>query len=381
MYQVDAIGTGTATITTDYYGTKKSFVVNVIKPDIKLSLDTTSYSGTAGEVYQFLIYTNDREAIEEVKSSNPEVTEVKLKDADDPRGIKYEIQGLKAGNSTISVTAGGKTVSFVATYKAVDYALDTTTWQMNEGEVYQFLALIKDKTNKESPKVWSSDESKAKVYVKNLNDSRGYLYEVKALEKGYVTIYTEFYGTRKSFIIKIGSLYEISGQTLFSAMDLQKFYLSKLPIGITYPEFYKNSDAPTLSDFCRIYYEEAVAENIKPEVAFCQAMLETNWLRYTGDVKIDQYNFAGIGATGGGNPGNKFTSVREGIRAQIQHLKCYANNEALVNPCVDPRWGNWLRGKAPYVEWLGKQENPFGTGWATGKGYGYNIVNMIYSIK
>ena len=381
MYQVDAIGTGTATITTDYYGTKKSFVVNVIKPGIKLSLDTTSYSGTAGEVYQFLIYTNDREAIEEVKSSNPEVTEVKLKDADDPRGIKYEIQGLKAGNSTISVTAGGKTVSFVATYKAVDYALDTTTWQMNEGEVYQFLALIKDKTNKESPKVWSSDESKAKVYVKNLNDSRGYLYEVKALEKGYVTIYTEFYGTRKSFIIKIGSLYEISGQTLFSAMDLQKFYLSKLPIGITYPEFYKNSDAPTLSDFCRIYYEEAVAENIKPEVAFCQAMLETNWLRYTGDVKIDQYNFAGIGATGGGNPGNKFTSVREGIRAQIQHLKCFANNEALVNPCVDPRWGNWLRGKAPYVEWLGKQENPFGTGWATGKGYGYNIVNMIYSIK
>ena len=96
----------------------------------------------------FLIYTNDREGIEEVKSSNPEVTKVKLKDADDPRGIKYEIQGLKAGNSTISVTAGGKTVSFVATYKAVDYALDTTTWQMNEGEIYQFLALIKNKTIK-----------------------------------------------------------------------------------------------------------------------------------------------------------------------------------------------------------------------------------------
>ena len=34
-------------------------------------------------------------------------------------------------------------------------------------------------------------------------------------------------------------------------------------------------------------------------------------------------------------------------------------------------------GAAPYVEWLGQQENPEGLGWATGDNYGYDIVSMI----
>ena len=81
--------------------------------------------------------------------------------------------------------------------------------------------------------------------------------------------------------------------------------------------------AATINDFCSIFAEEAAAEGVKAEVAFCQAMLETGFLQYGGDVKPDQYNFAGLGATGGGEPGNRFKTVREGIRAQIQHLKCY----------------------------------------------------------
>lgn len=133
--------------------------------------------------------------------------------------------------------------------------------------------------------------------------------------------------------------------------------------------------------FCQIYYEEAKAENIKPEVAFCQAMLETNWLRFGGDVKIEQYNFAGIGATGNGAPGNSFKSVREGIRAQVQHLKAYAvkgiTEKDLAYSCVDPRF-KWVnKGCAPYVEWLGIKENPSGTGWAGSENYGYIILDII----
>ena len=130
-----------------------------------------------------------------------------------------------------------------------------------------------------------------------------------------------------------------------------------------------------------MYIYECNAEGINPEVAFVQAMKETNFLRYTGDVRIEQYNFAGIGATGGGVQGNAFPNVRTGIRAQVQHLKAYATSEALVNPCVDPRYTYVQKGSAPYVQWLGIRENPTGAGWATAVNYGYSIVDMIRSMK
>ena len=44
---------------------------------------------------------------------------------------------------------------------------------------------------------------------------------------------------------------------------------------------------------------------------------------------------------------------------------------------MDDRYEYVKKGAAPYVEWLGQQENPEGLGWATGDNYGYDIVNMI----
>ena len=68
-------------------------------------------------------------------------------------------------------------------------------------------------------------------------------------------------------------------------------------------------------------------------------MLETNWLRFGGDVLPNPYNFAGLGATGKGVHGNVFNkNVMIGIRAQIQHLKCYASTSPLNNSLVDQRW-------------------------------------------
>ena len=132
--------------------------------------------------------------------------------------------------------------------------------------------------------------------------------------------------------------------------------------------------APTITDFCRIFKEEAEAEGVKVEVAFAQAMLETGYLKFGGDVKPNQYNFAGLGATGNGVQGNVFGNVREGIRAQIQHLKCYASTDNLNNPCVDQRWNVTLRGKAPTVEDL------TGT-WAASATYAQNILALIEKLK
>lgn len=172
-------------------------------------------------------------------------------------------------------------------------------------------------------------------------------------------------------------LYSIMGNGNVNVEQMVNYYNNYA----TYPEFYAASDAPTIKDFCQIYYNECLMEGINVEVAFTQAMKETNFLKYTGDVKIEQYNFAGIGATGNGVVGNSFGNVRTGVRAQVQHLKAYATSNALVNACVDPRYQYVKKGTAPYVEWLGIQENPSGAGWATAKNYGYSIVNMIKKLK
>ena len=134
--------------------------------------------------------------------------------------------------------------------------------------------------------------------------------------------------------------------------------------------------ANTIYQFAQIVYEEAIAEGVKPEVVFTQCMKETAFLKYGGEVNPNQYNFAGIGATGSVH-GASFENVRMGIRAQVQHLKAYGSLDKLINQCVDPRFNLVSRGSAKYVEWLGKKENPTGAGWATSKNYGHDIVNMI----
>ena len=112
-----------------------------------------------------------------------------------------------------------------------------------------------------------------------------------------------------------------------------------------------------------------------------QAMLETGWLQVGGDGVESQYNFSGLGTTGGGVQGNSYPDVRTGIRAQVQHLKAYASTEELNENCVDSRFDMVTRGSAPYVEWLGIQENPNGGGWAAGAGYGEKLTKLLEDMK
>ena len=173
-------------------------------------------------------------------------------------------------------------------------------------------------------------------------------------------------------------LHPIMGSTSVTVDQLVAYYNSS---GATYPSYYAGTEAPTLRQFCQIYINECNAEGVKAEVAFVQAMKETNFLRYGGDVNISQFNFAGIGATGGGVPGNSFSSVTVGIRAQVQHLKAYASNDPLNQGCVDPRFQYVTRNTAPYCEWLGINENPYKAGWATAVRYGYDIVDRLTKLK
>ena len=166
----------------------------------------------------------------------------------------------------------------------------------------------------------------------------------------------------------------IMGTSSTSVEQMVKYYNAHA----TYPAFYAGTDAPTIAAFCQIYMEECAAEGVKAEVAFCQAMNETGFLKFGGQVSITQYNFAGMGATDDGAAGASFPNVRTGVRAQVQHLKGYASTNALNNACVDPRFAylSKSRGCAPIVEWLGINENPAKKGWATSVNYGYNLRNL-----
>jgi hypothetical protein len=122
------------------------------------------------------------------------------------------------------------------------------------------------------------------------------------------------------------------------------------------------------------YVREAGIEGVNHDIAFCQMCLETNYLRFGGDVQRWQNNFGGIGATGGGVPGDSFKSVRVGIRAQIQHLKAYASKKRLRRGRVDPRFGRVRRGSAPYVEDLAGR-------WAADPDYGVKIRGVLRELE
>lgn len=158
---------------------------------------------------------------------------------------------------------------------------------------------------------------------------------------------------------------EITGTAAATAAQMRA-YITKI-----------NPDAP---DLAAIYLEEGEKEGIRGDVAFAQSCLETGNWRFGGDVKPEQNNYCGMGATGGGVAGNSFETPRLGIRAQIQHLKAYANTEPLSGDLIDPRFAYVKRGCAPYVEWLGIQENPEGRGWASGADYGAKILKILAAI-
>lgn len=181
-----------------------------------------------------------------------------------------------------------------------------------------------------------------------------------------------------------GGLMQIMGTSQTTVAQMVRYYNSNASGYDTFKAKYNGKyngvlakgGARTINQFAQIFYEEATAEGVRAEVAFTQCMKETGFLKYGGDVLPNQYNFAGIGATGAVH-GASFSNVRMGIRAQIQHLKAYGSVSPLTNQCVDPRFNLVKRGSAQYVEWLGIKENPNGYGWATSKSYGHDIVNMV----
>ena len=244
-----------------------------------------------------------------------------------------------------------------------------TGWQKIKGVWYYF---------------GGASDGAMKTGWQKINGKTYYFDAEGAMATGTVTISGKKYEFNSSGVLKEETknegLYQITGTSSVTVSQMVKYYNTYSSIAYPSAALTKGG-ATNIETFCKIIKEEADAENMKADVVFIQAMLETGYLKFGGDVKISQFNFAGLGATGNGVAGNSFKDVRTGIRAQVQHLKAYANKEALKNTCVDVRFSYVTRGSAPYVEWLGIQENPNGGGWAASKNYGNDLLGLINKLK
>jgi len=151
--------------------------------------------------------------------------------------------------------------------------------------------------------------------------------------------------------------YSILGQTFLSPEQMNQ-YVKEI-----------NPDAIELGNYYLTFGEYY---GIRGDIAFAQAMHETDFLRFTGVVKADQNNYCGLGATGPDNPGASFATPREGVLAHIQHLFAYASKDPLPDKYskVDPRFDLVNRGSA--TTWIGLNGK-----WAVpGDNYGQSILDI-----
>ncbi|MFC7062355.1 N-acetylmuramoyl-L-alanine amidase [Halobacillus seohaensis] len=174
-------------------------------------------------------------------------------------------------------------------------------------------------------------------------------------------------GITDAYIIEEGqgdsevSGYNISGSVILSPEQMDQF-VQKI-----------NPDAPSLGIY---YLNFGTYYGLRGDVAFAQALHETDYFRFTGIVNESQNNFAGIGATGPGQPGANFATAEDGVLAHMQHLYAYASTQALPDNyrLVDPRFDLVQRGSATKWEALNGK-------WAVpGDQYGQLILGLYQDI-
>jgi N-acetylmuramoyl-L-alanine amidase len=169
-------------------------------------------------------------------------------------------------------------------------------------------------------------------------------------------------GIKDAFVIEEGKNppfkpigFSILGASVLTATELDQYVKSI------------NPKAPALGD---LYITLGKDYGIRGDVAFAQAIHETNYFRFTGDVRAEQHNYAGLGATGNGERGATFQTPKEGILAHLQHLFAYASTQPLPpqHPKVDPRFSYVERGSAQ--SWIALNGK-----WAVpGNNYGQLII-------
>lgn len=127
----------------------------------------------------------------------------------------------------------------------------------------------------------------------------------------------------------------------------------------------------------KLYVSECAAEGINSDVAFIQMCHETGFLQFGNLVQPKWNNFCGLGAINAEQPGLKFKTMQEGVRAHVQHLHAYGTTSDIIlnNELVDPRYR--------FVNPRGKALDVFGLAgtWAADREYAAKLDKLLDELE
>ena len=179
----------------------------------------------------------------------------------------------------------------------------------------------------------------------------------------------------QAYLDEIGGV-PVMGASQLTAAQLAGWYQST---GAT-P---KLADGTSIADLAQMYVEEGTAERVRGDIAFAQSILETGSFG-----EAPKNNYAGIGTCDSCAKGYGFPTPRDGVRAQIQLLRSYADPDSrAANLAHTPESGVWgddpavaadkydnffLKGKVPLWNQMGNGN------WATATDYAPRVI-AIYA--
>jgi hypothetical protein len=165
-----------------------------------------------------------------------------------------------------------------------------------------------------------------------------------------------------------GGSVPVMGQSALTAEQVAGFFWANQPAG---------SPCLTVSveELSAYFVWHGNLEDVRGDIAFAQALVETGWFRYGGQVDCGDNNYGGMSGS--------FPDAETGVRAQSQHLRAYADASAtscsqppLQTPCADPtfKFVN-PKGKAP--NW-----NDMGNGnWAAAPDYAGTVLTVYNEMR
>jgi peptidoglycan hydrolase CwlO-like protein len=167
----------------------------------------------------------------------------------------------------------------------------------------------------------------------------------------------------------------VMGPTVLSPQEIVAWYRSS---GAS-PRL---SGGMSIDELVRIFVEEGTSENVRADFAFAQSYIETGGFRAGGSDN----NFSGLGACDGCSGEKQFPTARDGIRAQIQHLRNYADRRSRtsdLNHRLSPYWYGsdpgvaarnfdtfFAKGWAPTWQMMGRGN------WATDPNYSSKVIGI-----
>jgi len=170
-------------------------------------------------------------------------------------------------------------------------------------------------------------ESDLQTQQRNLADLQSQLQSEQArLETQAKDVQARLQAAIAAGIIRAGGV-SLMGPTNLSASQMASWWRA---------QHYSPNLTVSIDELAQMYVDEGTAEGVRGDVAFAQAVLET-----AGFHSAPGNNFAGMGWCDSCSTGRVFPTARDGVRAQIQHLRNYGDQLSRASQLAHPASVYW----------------------------------------